>query len=584
MRERVPDPRPSAARAPGSTRHRPYSALAALCLLVLTGAPMVPAAAEISSLPQHYYQDETTPPLSGLVGTGIGDVVWSGRYLWVATERGLARWDPARGDGLSASHWLTFTEDNGLGQGAVSALDAVGDTVWAATLFDSTVAGFNTPPQVGSGLSFSINGGATWEHIANEAIFDTLVPGFERGPTTPVQNACFGLAIDGDTIWGAFFAGSTVRSRDHGRTWERVLPDRAPHIVFHVADTSADSLQILADSLEQVGTEPARIEELLTAADSLAGQAFLHRTFEVEAYGDTVWIGTAGGIALSLDGGQTFRTARVRFDANGRIAPDNISGNWVVAIERQALADGTSVVWAGTKAAEGPGQVPGLSRTLDNGETWVFNWPGSTPTFAWDFAFTPGITWAATERRLYTSTDEGATWDSVAVEDIPAGERLRGAFVGVETVPLVDGGAIIWVGADNGLARSLDGGATWSILSFPLRTRSLDTDEFIGEGGLIDDTVPTYAAPNPFAPSRDERCRIVYSLGHAAQVTIEIFDFASRRVCVLLDGEARQGQRNYREGWDGTDADGDPVANGVYFYRLETDQGDRAFGKLVVLD
>jgi len=583
MPERSTVRRASGIRTPVPIRPRPrLAALSWLALALLAVA--LPVGADLSSLPQRLHQDEPMPPLSGLVGTGIGDVVWSGRYLWVATERGLARWDPARGDGLSPIHWVTYTEDNGLGRGAVSALDAVGDTVWAATLFDSTRADLDRPPQVGSGLSFSTNGGATWGHIANEAIFDTLVPGFELGPPTAVNNACFGLSIDGDTIWAAFFAGSTVRSRDHGRTWERVLPDGAPSIVFHVADTSADSLWLMADSLEQAGGDPARIAELVTAADSVASQAYLHRTFAVEAYGDTIWIGTAGGITRSLDGGQAFSTTKVRFDANGRIAPGNISANWVVAIQRQIEPNGSSVVWAGTKVADGPGQVDGLSRTRDHGETWTFNWPGNTPAFAWDFGFAPEAVWAAAERGLFTSADGGATWDSVAVVDAAAGEYLRGAFVGVETVPLEDGTAALWVGADNGLARSLDGGATWRILSFPIRTPSVVDDKTIGEGGLIDSSVHTYAAPNPFAPSRDERCRIVYSLSRDAEVTIELFDFSSRRVRVVLDGEARPGQENHREGWDGTDDDGDQVANGVYFYRLETDRGDRAFGKLVVLD
>ena len=71
-------------------------------------------------------------PIRGLFGSEIGDVVWSGRYLWVATERGLARWDPGVGNGLSPEDWITYTEANGLGHGSVSALAASGDTVWAA--------------------------------------------------------------------------------------------------------------------------------------------------------------------------------------------------------------------------------------------------------------------------------------------------------------------------------------------------------------------------------------------------------------------------------------------------------------------
>ena len=44
------------------------------------------------------------------------------------------------------------------------------------------------------------------------------------------------------------------------------------------------------------------------------------------------------------------------------------------------------------------------------------------------------------------------------------------------------------------------------------------------------------------------------------------------------------GGNNHGENWDGLDEDGHPVANGVYFFRVETDRGDRAFGNLVVLD
>ena len=67
-------------------------------------------------------------------------------------------------------------------------------------------------------------------------------------------------------------------------------------------------------------------------------------------------------------------------------------------------------------------------------------------------------------------------------------------------------------------------------------------------------------------------------------MTIEIFDFASRRVRQLLDSEARDGERNHGENWDGLDDDGQPVANGVYFYRIVTDNGGDAHGKIVVLD
>ena len=123
------------------------------------------------------------------------------------------------------------------------------------------------------------------------------------------------------------------------------------------------------------------------------------------------------------------------------------------------------------------------------------------------------------------------------------------------------------------------------MLSGPLKTRSVDTGEIIGEGGLSEpDSVVSYAAPSPFAPSNGETTRVVYSLSVETAVTIAIYDFASRPVRILLDAEPRRGQENHKEPWDGLDDDGDPVANGVYFYRLETGDGQQAFGKVVVLD
>jgi len=550
--------------------------LAALCLLPTLGE------ARLNALPQRLYQSGPVPPLSGLVGTGIGDVVWSGRYLWVATERGLAQWDPRRGNGLDPTHWITFTEANGLGHGAVSAMDAVGDTVWVATVFDTTYAGASGSVPVGSGLSWSVDGGATWGHIGNQAIFEG--PGFEGGPSTAAQNPAWGLALDGDTVWAVFWAGASVRSRDHGATWERVLPDGAERIVFFAADTAADSLRLVADSLSRAGADAALIAAATAGADSLAHQALLHRTFSVEAYNDTVWIGTAGGIARSFDGGDTWHVNRVRVDAAGQILPGNISGDWVLAIERHIEPDGASSVWAGASLSEGPGQMEGLCHTTDHGRTWRTGASAVGPVFAWDYTFTPGLVWAATGRGVFASADGGATFDSVVVTDPNSGERLRGAFVGAEAIE-VGSEAILWVGAENGLARSLDSGATWSILSFPVKTLTLDGDEVIGEGGLVDaDSIRTYAAPNPFAPSRDEACRIVYALSRDADVSIDIYDFASRRVRRLLDDQFRPGQENHWYNWDGRDDDGLYVANGVYFYRVELDGGSQAFGKVVVLE
>ena len=100
---------------------------------------------------------------------------------------------------------------------------------------------------------------------------------------------------------------------------------------------------------------------------------------------------------------------------------------------------------------------------------------------------------------------------------------------------------------------------------------------------MPDSSATTYAAPNPFAPSR-ETATIVFSLAQEARVSIVIYDFASRLVRELLSGATFAGGADHRIAWDGRDEGGQSVANGTYFYRIELDTGRQAFGKVVVLD
>ena len=548
------------------------SRLLSVCLAVLILlAHLSPGHA---ARPQRFHQN--TEPIRGLFGSEFGDVVWSGRYLWVGTESGIARLDPSLNTGLNASDWVTFTELNGIGRGAISALDAIGDTVWLATLID-TVEGENTF-QAGTGLSFSLDGGASWDHIPNEVIFDSTKAGFERSPGTTILNGCFDLALDGATVYAAFFAGSAVRSHDQGQTWEPFLPGGADRIVFFAAETEADSLTFIADSLSQKEADPELVAQFRAAADSVASQEFLHRTFSVVAHGDTVWIGTSSGIAFTYDGGQTWQNAKVRSDGAGRALPGHPSGNWVVALERLVLPDGSTSIWAGTNTTPTPtGQSQAISVSRDLGRTWTH----TGPTFAWNFAFTPTFAWAGTGQGLLATRDPALTldmqreWEQVIVFD---GQPLTGNFVGLERV-----GDVLWAGAENGLGRTEDEGGTWRVIRDLIRTRSLDTGEFVGSGGVPDSSASTYAAPNPFAPSR-ETATIVFSLAQDAQVSIAIYDFTSRLVRNLLSSEFFAGGADHRIAWDGRDAAGQSVANGTYFYRVKLYKGRQAFGKLVVLD
>lgn len=102
----------------------------------------------------------------------------------------------------------------------------------------------------------------------------------------------------------------------------------------------------------------------------------------------------------------------------------------------------------------------------------------------------------------------------------------------------------------------------------------------------------TYAVPgiinnyNPFTT-------FAYNLSEDDNVTIDIFDYNMDHVVRIIDDEPRNAGINRTSGrstvpsqdtWDGTvnNSGGRIVAPGVYFFRVKTKEGKRAFGKVIV--
>jgi hypothetical protein len=73
--------------------------------------------------------------------------------------------------------------------------------------------------------------------------------------------------------------------------------------------------------------------------------------------------------------------------------------------------------------------------------------------------------------------------------------------------------------------------------------------------------------PNPF----NAATLVSYRLASDGPVRLEIFDILGRRVATLVDAWQRAGE--YQVMWNGVDFHGAPVGSGMYFYRLECDDG-----------
>ena len=74
---------------------------------------------------------------------------------------------------------------------------------------------------------------------------------------------------------------------------------------------------------------------------------------------------------------------------------------------------------------------------------------------------------------------------------------------------------------------------------------------------------PSQNYPNPFNPTTE----IVFNVPDAADVILEIYNLLGQRVTTLIDGLVNTGE--HRVKWDGLTDSGQPVATGVYFYRLQ---------------
>jgi ligand-binding sensor domain-containing protein len=342
---------------------------------------------------------------------------------------------------------------------------------------------------------------------------------------TPVQNVTYDIAINGDTLWTASWGGGCLSPGPYTGLWR-----------------SIDKGQMWDKVVLQSGVVDP-------------GDPKGHVAFSVIAWDSWVWVGTAGGIYKSTDAGSTW----VIYNYSN----SDLSGDFVVALAAQYLED-DFIIWAGTKPTA-PGQITAISMSPDSGKTWRAFLGNSIGEGAWNFAFQDTTVWAATSQGLFRTDNFGLNWDQfTASQGLPSSE--------VYSVTVLHD--TVYAGTLDGLAYTPDDGQTWGFLRFSAPTGFLDQ-------------VSTYAYPNPFSPSREELgVKIRYSLHSEAVVTIKIYDWSLHLVKTIAAGRVtpEENGQELLEFWDGRNDDGQIVANGVYFYTIETDRGGEAFGKIVVLD
>ncbi len=79
-----------------------------------------------------------------------------------------------------------------------------------------------------------------------------------------------------------------------------------------------------------------------------------------------------------------------------------------------------------------------------------------------------------------------------------------------------------------------------------------------------------YNFPNPFNASTN-RTNIHYVLENAASVTIQIFDFHNNLIATIAENVPKTAGEHTEDFWNGQNAFGLRVANGVYFCKIQTE-------------
>jgi photosystem II stability/assembly factor-like uncharacterized protein len=194
--------------------------------------------------------------------------------------------------------------------------------------------------------------------------------------------------------------------------------------------------------------------------------------------------------------------------------------------------------------------------------------------------------------QVWKTIDGGATWMNIS-GDLPG---VVGLALTVDFTPSTP---VLYLGTDNGIFSSQDDGAEWvkethGIPSCPVLDLAFDpVNRYVvaathGRGmyrafapttGVVD-RAPGIATLRPIVPNPGHPpFQIDFELSRTSEIVLEVYDLAGRRVSELASGSRTAGR--YQATWNGMDAAGHPLGDGIYFTRLRT--GGRTESRRLVL-
>lgn len=502
--------------------------------------------------------DTLAPNFNSIRQNGISSIAANGDSIWIS---------PALTRNIGNSpDWIKpvgiDSIDNGVGR--VFSISVNKDTVFAGLGFTSETISGNQP--AGYGYYISTNGGENWRFsdflLDNRIDADTT---FLYGGQTytrkriivPEQSPPYNVDFRGDILFSANWASGLLRSTDFGLSWERVVlppfgidlltPERTNYFwldCLSVRNGACVEFQNVYNSVDD---------------DNLKGFSVL-----VDSK-SRVWYGSAGGINVSENALNAPLDSIIWKNTISTGSSNNLLGRWIIEIKEDTSS---GKIWMTNWIADQTDRY-GIVSTNDGGETFDQHLIGEKIL---GIGFKDGYIFAAGEEGLFISPDGGVSWQkSPQIKSANTFIKESAEFQAVTAT-----NNRIWIGTSDGLISTDNLGASWEItrVNFPL------------SGGNQYDSeakkVKTYAYPNPFSPQLHEIVRIRFDIDNPGSVKIRIFDFGMNLVRDLDTYNATVAG-THEAIWDGVDGNGRNVANGPYFYVINT-PGRTVNGKILLVE
>lgn len=460
-------------------------------------------------------------PQNILVGTW-GECVWStsnGGTAWTQHCSGL----PGRVHALAldpvtpttayavADGGVFRSTDRGLTWTAVvSGLDGVGvsgalavDPQNPAIVYASYSGQFG-----GQHLYKSTDGGTSWTTLADEGI------------------ACFALAVDpsDSSIVYQGTLGALNKSTDGGATWTVSLPGNQVNGIAINPSNPAVLYAARADGVLRTSDRGATWIENndgynITGIAAIAVNG-AKNTLLTSVYCSTVFYSTDDGVlwnptdvcyawGLAVDTQDPMKVYAADSCGISKSVDGGINWTWLGFIPS---GDPYSIVQSMKTVEIDPSTTPstvyagapyhGLYRSIDEGASWQrigfkdktvtdIAIDPQTPTTLWVTTGDPETVW---DGHINKSTDGGVTWTSWNPIVPPSGDHVR-LFYSVAIDPQTP--STVYVGAEQGLFRTVDGGATWEVVKRGLHYKSV----------LVDPVVPAIVYVGADGPCGDGMSR-----------------------------------------------------------------------------